>query len=357
MAQHGKWNSNVSTTKMISGGRPDERERQVFDVDGRLLMSFTDMYDTAWHVASMSAYTYNAAGLIASHEKMVASGVLGTPLKPHMKDEYNYTPSGQVERMTTYSWDINLQRHEPIHRNVYTYSSGRLISDIYESYNVGVWYQAKMITYSYPTPNMVEVTYQDRNFATTSWENRDKQERMLDGNGNTIMMVNYQYYMGAWALSSYQYSIYDVNNNLLSQETLWFNSTTQQLEPIQYLSYTYNDENNVVSYARKMGYNNVYSNTDSIHYYYGYPTAVTEPNNTTNALQVYPIPASNSLHINMAATGSYHVYLYDATGKLAKAVSATGLCTINVQDLSAGNYVLQVQAGGSISSKKVMIAR
>ena len=71
--------------------------------------------------------------------------------------------------------------------------------------------------------------------------------------------------------------------------------------------------------------------------------------------EIYPIPASDRLHIRPASDNTYRWTLTDLTGKTLQSGEATGETDIDTKSFSSGIYLLQIDEGGDHSVTKVVI--
>ncbi len=93
------------------------------------------------------------------------------------------------------------------------------------------------------------------------------------------------------------------------------------------------------------------------------PLAISNLNTTINGtVNVYPNPATDFINVeltlnNMAQSVSYEIY--DMTGRMIAQVKRANIsidkAQINVQSLSAGSYILKINADNAISSHKVNV--
>ncbi|MDD3281168.1 MAG: T9SS type A sorting domain-containing protein [Bacteroidales bacterium] len=75
-----------------------------------------------------------------------------------------------------------------------------------------------------------------------------------------------------------------------------------------------------------------------------------------NKIKTYPNPVKENLYIENAENSN--IYVYNTLGKLLKKVQHVSKTTeINVSDLSNGMYVIKIQNGTAIQTKKIQILK
>lgn len=73
-------------------------------------------------------------------------------------------------------------------------------------------------------------------------------------------------------------------------------------------------------------------------------------------IQIYPNPAKEFFHIQMAETGNYQVQLHDISGKIVRHIhSQNALIPVSVSGLSNGIYFYTITNGASFSSGKIFV--
>ena len=80
-------------------------------------------------------------------------------------------------------------------------------------------------------------------------------------------------------------------------------------------------------------------------------TLGTIENNLLSTLVIYPNPAKNQLSFNKAFEKPINLEIFDITGRKVKQVDYTD-STIDISELSSGNYILKITSGNVTSIKK-----
>ncbi|WP_224484557.1 T9SS type A sorting domain-containing protein [Robertkochia aurantiaca] len=79
---------------------------------------------------------------------------------------------------------------------------------------------------------------------------------------------------------------------------------------------------------------------------------------SSDLVKVYPNPVNrkDNLNIALSGTGKKEIAFYDITGKMVKRLSTEkNSMTMNVSDLGAGVYILNVKSDSIQITKKVII--
>jgi hypothetical protein len=76
-----------------------------------------------------------------------------------------------------------------------------------------------------------------------------------------------------------------------------------------------------------------------------------------SGLMVYPNPARDEVNISLPAAGNAQLSVFDMNGKLMIQQGVQQNTRINTQGWTPGLYMIQVQDGAKMSSRKVMVQR
>jgi len=76
-----------------------------------------------------------------------------------------------------------------------------------------------------------------------------------------------------------------------------------------------------------------------------------------SGLMVYPNPARDEVFVNLDAASNARLSVFDMNGKLMLQEGIQQNTRINTQGWTPGLYMIQVQDGGKMSSRKVMVQR
>jgi hypothetical protein len=353
------WNSDTvysyNAASAVKG-----RYRNKF-TNGMLVEKNTDaLTGGTWFNGERDLYTYDGNGKVASHEKWSYSVGLGT-MRKQQKETWQYDGAGNITEYMFYVADPSMPSNPsfiPAYRNTYTYAGGKVSLSLQESYVMGAWENSGRTTYTYPNATTIEEVNESYNMG--SWQLASGMDKTLDANGNVILVVNKLHNGTGWENMNERHYTYDANGKVLTHELKEWNGGTLENKLMD--TYSYNSDGNILKSTSRPWDGTAYAvlpgSTDR-YYYYGFPVSVGKAPATTQGIEVYPVPASSSFTIQMPGGGQYRAHLYDGMGRLVKTQTdlSTGIANLNVQDLPAGNYVLQVQAGGNVASQQVVIAK
>lgn len=360
------WNYGLKATYEVNGSGITAKNKltQTTDAAGRVTEVLNEYnFGNGWQESSKYFYTYDASGNITERESWSPSGPNG-PLKMYWKETYAFNTANQLTEVINYRWDnmVVPQQYTAQTRTTYTYNGTQLTTILEERNNNGSWEPTTRNNYTYPTPTIVEMIVERYNPLNSSWTPSVMNTETLDANGNVIHNLTAIYAgSGNWENDHEYHYTYDAANNMLTNEVKdWDNGI---LEPSVLYAYTYNSDNHKTSYVLKEWDGSAYvpaNGNDSIRYHYAFPTGIATAAKSKNDVQIYPVPASNSITIRFANddNAAHTATLLNATGQVVKHTQLAGnMAQVDVQDVPAGNYILQVHNGASVATQKIVIAR
>jgi hypothetical protein len=96
---------------------------------------------------------------------------------------------------------------------------------------------------------------------------------------------------------------------------------------------------------------------DSVSYVYEVlPVSVVNTYKPAPHISIFPNPAGGFVNIDALPGTNYNAIIIDMAGKIVKSFSGTTY-RLDIHDIPAGNYLLQVHAGGAVAVEKLVIAR
>ena len=148
----------------------------------------------AWNLEMRSIYKYNSAGQqVSAVTRSVHTG------QYQDKDSTGYDAQGKVVLHGTYSWANNSWRLIGGSKEIKTYNSSNLLTEIIGlSVKQGVWTNASRITTSYNTGNAVseETSYY---WSNNSWEPHERRNYVYGAAGGEPIQIIFQHYnSGGW---------------------------------------------------------------------------------------------------------------------------------------------------------------
>jgi hypothetical protein len=77
----------------------------------------------------------------------------------------------------------------------------------------------------------------------------------------------------------------------------------------------------------------------------------------TEAIEVYPNPAAQTLHVVIPTLGDRKFCMYNLSGQMVLETSVMGETAIDISNLSNGMYVFKIFGGQKVSSGKVVVQK
>ena len=286
--------------------------------------------------------------------------------------EYELMEDGNWEPIGKYTYEYDADGHMvlsvgyelqeewlPTARMTWEYEGGRLINDIYYYHGETDWMPLTRNDYSYNAEGLCQQQLQ------SNWEGEwiecYKVEYEYDEVGNRIMETSSTCYdLDEWIYTYRKQYSYDVHNNLIASGEYYYNETDWELESS--MTYIYDLTVPVESTA---GIMMVWDEEMPIHdkllswqlRAYGdewtttlfYSNCVGLNENPESLLQLWPNPASETIHID--GLNAAEVQVYNAHGQLVKTVQGSN--EINVSSLPQGMYFVTV----GNSTQKIVVNR
>lgn len=301
---------------------------QIVRIDGYQELNFV------WKHVYYIEYTYNAQGLLASRSNYNNFG------EWELGGVYNYTydSDGNITLAELTMNSATVQRIE------YEYSDGRLLREIWKNadFESGLLTPAEKIEYSYGSNGLVQeaASYVYEN----TWIYNGKKEYTYDDAGNCTEYVSKNPQNQIVERSVYEYEQRSVDDTYIpvipeDQRPYIYDNTN-----IYYTEHWYTiDIDNVLQYV--CDYNYFYNGIDGIG----------TPEDGTSSVKIHPNPASNAIFIDFEPEGPATISIFDQLGRQVK--RADFQQSIDVSDLPAGAYFLQIRTPDNVSAKTFCIAR
>lgn len=372
-------------------------------------------YTYQWQSGRGSTYNNDTIRFDVSYHY----GLQGASQGEETKTVRTYTASNILLTSTTYEYDPLLNIWDPFKADSFTVSNNGQVLEWrrYTTYNGSnsmfdhYWYK-----YSYDAQGRLLIE-EVQEIVDTTRPNMPSPPKWrcyyrYGSNGNLLAdSTVYQYAQGVWRNESrteYHYDaggnkvrvdVYDVDgvNGLVGQSFYNYNASGLLVKDsivrffslgkgYQVLLYTYNTQGQLVADTFRSNYLatvwpiSIYSytpfgdlsektlaHTDSnarsvvidgrLRYYYQlyWPTGVEETSSKSADITLYPNPATNVLHINTSEEYT-QARIYNSMGQMVKLVNANSE-QVNVSDLPAGNYYLQLSSSGGAVKRSFVIVR
>ena len=303
---------------------------------------------------------------------------------PHSKIDYGYDINHNLITDTYYEYDTTKKVYNLIDQFVYTYDTkGNKLTDSYSTWNT--------------TTKKYDAVDQYKNSYTA------------DNNNDTSTYLTYNALTRKWVNSSRDVFSYDANSNLLTDNYTEWNATTSNWEDVTRTQNNYDSKNNRTlsadqdynikrgkwtnAYQAQYLYDtsvsksqlilpydeetvNIFFKTKHIKTYeynwnaitskwdtvaattYNYKLesgSITQP--TTNfEVSVYPNPSHEMISILVKNnTERLGIKIYDLSGKLIQSDELSGNSIININGLTQGIYILQINKGLTLVGNKKLV--
>jgi hypothetical protein len=338
--------------------------RQTFDAQGRVIFLDHDSWNAGVpEPGSRIAYTYDANGnlLTATRQSYQAPGSYSNVSRV----SYTYNASNQVTEQANENWAGGTGIWVVFDRIVYTYNSNnQLIEEVVQKNQSPLpWAGQTRKLYTYTGNNNTMIVSEVR---SSGWVPVYRLLNSFDANGKITGIERHEWMTSYWKNIDSMVLTLDNNGNVLLQEARAWDGSAYVHTTAH--SYTW------VATATPSGFSmasntaktwNSTTNTyapvtddDSISYFHDVVVSVPGTPALAQPVNIYPNPAGGFVHLG-AVQSTYHAIITDMAGRVVKTCSGDGKLTtrLDVQDIPAGNYILQVHAGGNVSVEKLVIAR
>ncbi|RYE23688.1 MAG: T9SS type A sorting domain-containing protein [Sphingobacteriales bacterium] len=327
-------NSGIFTVKHL--------KHFVYDAANRIIndTSFEPSIAGTWEPSIAVTYTYDASGNLKEQQYFGYAGGNWQPY-PWQIIDHTYTAGNQLLNQVILAGSGGTTT-TPQYRNLFTYSGG----------------------------NRTSWTYQSWDFTNNLWKDEQKEDYWYNTAGDLEELVSYidLPIIGLDTQGKNVYT-YDANHNLTQTLGIWFNSNTRTFYEANRLTFTsnsYGQTTRVISETAGGTSGWTYESGDfDYHYYYEdyYPTTVAKLQQQGGALKVYPVPANNSLNVDIKwdVEQAYTLTIADMMGRVVHSEQRTEnseQSAIDISMLPAGAYniILKGDKGG-LQHSKFTIAR
>ena len=266
------------------------------------------------------------------------------------------------------TWDTGVWTNNG--KNTYTYSGHLVLSDLAQSWNTATatWDNSSLSTFHYNASNNQDTaSYQTWNSSSSTWENSSRDYYIYNADGNLIEDNTQFWNVSGWVdAGKIVYSNFTGSNPLTSVTFQWDGS---QFIKSDSAANTYNTYGQLTD-SRTQTWDTVASawsvsdnDADLRLYYEEYTTVVQNVVNAGGTSRVYPVPAANSLsvEVNWDLPQAFIISLYNAQGMVLRQVQVPAMARykddLQISDLPVGNYLLKIDGARGHLEQKVVIIR
>ncbi len=333
----------------------EHRFIQQFDATDQVVVRTVEIPDNGgWRKMGEENYKYDPNGnlLVKTALYQYAPGVWD----PREKTINTYNSNGKIERILEIARDpLNAAKWDTASRSVYHYDiSGNLLIQV-DTIFAGIPREADSTKYSYDASGLcIYISRKHlRDFFGAQWEDGPSNAFSYNANND----IDVQYFL-------------DKNGDTTAVETNHYSG--HQLTSVVHKRtdstiFTYNSEGYLNSYQMFEWFAGSWSlrhDNPAGEYYYepNFPVGLKPISSPSNAMTLYPVPASNTLHIQMIEKeqNPYSLIIADREGKLLfrDTYLSNSNKVINVNELPTGIYnITLIGTKGDIHNGKISILK
>ncbi|WP_118975844.1 T9SS type A sorting domain-containing protein [Taibaiella koreensis] len=367
---HQNWNTAAGTWENYS------KRSFTYTTENRLATYVNQLWNTTsgnWDNVAKSVYTYDINGNMTSEIRSVwnTSGGVWNLLSNSI---YTYNSNNLRDDFLSQTWNTGSNTWVNSLHWIYSYTGTNLDFSILQLWNTGagIWDNYEKDIYTYTVTHKISIDDRQK-WIAGSWTN-DRRYLYIYTPGDDLDNVTGEDWdagFSTWISKSRDLSTWDANHNKIANVNQQLNTSTLLMENRYQTLYTYTAGNDVVFMETK-GWDaatatwqyNTSSSGRSRFYYETYSTTGIAPvANTVNCV-LYPVPASDVLHISVQweVAKPVEVAICDMYGHIIqrwtdKSVTAAYNRTLPVQHLAAGNYMIKLSSGNQTANKVFTVTR
>ena len=287
-----------------------EMEYELMDGDWELIGRYTYEYDADGHMVLSEGYEFQGEWL------------------PTARMTWEYEDGRLINDIYYYHGETDWM---PLTRNDYTYNADGLCQQQLQSQWEGTWTESYKTEYEYDEAGNRVLQTSSTHYDLDDWLYIYQMQYSYDANGNVIAYGDYYYNESDWELESSMTYVYDLTVPV--EATAGIMMVWDEEMPIH---------NKLLSWQLR-AYGDEWTTT------LFYSNCVGLNENPVSLLQLWPNPASETIHID--GLNAAEVQVYNALGQLVKRVQGSN--EINVSSLPEGMYFIKV----GNNTRKIIVKR
>ena len=334
--------------------KPTYKYTRLYDQSDSLIEMRTDKYDEStktWLLDYKCTYSYKPGHLI---DYVLTEN----PATGQWMNLYYYDGAQNLLSIEEYTWASTSNQWVATYANdYYGYTNGKLTTtkqmydgiihnEIWHKYDNNGLLITDSITYLHTNSTLIRYTYYANNLA--------KSKEMLLWDIQTSLWVPVEKERYAFA----------ANNSRTDVVYLHWNEQQNKYDTSSRDTFYYNNYGQLLK-TQSQAYKNGTWNNDGPVYtrHYAHPTNIPGINPKESSILFYPIPATTHTNLEMIfdKPTDFSVIIFDMQGRMVKqfADKAEGhyIKNINVQEMPAGQYMLQVKTNNETISKNFTVIR
>ncbi len=347
------------------------RSVQEFDTNNNLLTTVTQNWDGvitfSWVNQFKFIYSYNSSNkkvsMVTQHWDGTSAWITDS------KNAYSYNAANQLYLDQFLLWD-GVSTYNPSTQKTYYFdAAGNITNETDVLFVAGTPTFTSDTDYTYNASNKL-VTKTGNTWSGSAWVNGIRWTNFYDTTtGNNTNQLT-ETYNGTAFVNSMQRTFSNFNSNhmaLTEIDQTWDPTGSGSWVDKYKFTYTYNSSNQLTSATRQsndisIGWAYAFGDTKSVYYYGAYVNAVYNVSNTGGDASVYPVPAQNTLNIDLkwneaqAAT----VAICDMQGKVVDQWSTPSATqnhhSLNISNYAAGVYFVKIAGAEGQIVKQIVVA-
>ncbi|HRO42462.1 MAG TPA: T9SS type A sorting domain-containing protein [Flavipsychrobacter sp.] len=335
-----------------------EHRFQAFNGAGKASKYTRQVWSTAlnsWEDKWRYVYNYNN-DLTLLQKTSFDLYIAGTGWAPHVLYNNFYDNVGNVLKMRSTAYVMT-----------FTYDgNNNMLTRIDSQANISpfYWYGKEKFIFTYDANNRV-ISYIVQQGVSGNWVDKEKFEHVYTGN-NITQKIEYQWSNNTWELKGRNVSLFDANNNVLSDEVQYWDVASNSYKSVSKRKWTYNNFNQPLTYHSETfetSTNSWSSTVDDFFYRYYYQSYIPASVNDLSSdfdLKLFPQPARNELQLELLRNyAPFSLSVYDVQGRLLKQEANVRLQThkLNVSNFQAGTYFLKINLEDRQLSKQFIVVK
>ena len=334
-----------------------------FDANGRTETTKYEFYDNGqWNTEGYETYTYDANGNVATTLDAYNNGTTWDSTRGTL----TYNPQGKVTLQLNEDYNTVTMMWEPMRRTTLTYNAnGDMLTSTTEVWNMGQWQNSYRVANTYVN-NLLSESLNEVWFSGM-WHNSNKEIFSYDANGNLTQNLNDYWNAGQWEPGQRITHTYNANNDKTSTTYENYGSGNYEYQNrVLYDNYnTYHQEGIETNetWNATLGQFEMQDGDEETRYYYEeYSQSVKDSKGAVAGMHIYPNPARGMLKVSATFDEAVvaSLTMLDMNGRTVKQTMLPAVrqqnTTINISNLPAGTYLLQMNANGKMQMQKVVIS-
>ncbi len=312
----------------------DEIEKYSYNAQGQTTVELYASFDGSQWDSMRTTYTYNAQGRLAQQANENWDNSSSQWVQ---SDRFTntYDANGNLTLELQEFWDGNNNQYAPVNRTTNTYVNNLLTVALFEYISNGQWINAGQTLYTYNAQGNVTLQ-ENQNWGQGAWVPGNRITNTYNSTNDMITSTREDFILGQFETQGRRTMTYNNYHQVLVETEEGYNTTTGQFEMQD-------------------------GNQEMRNYYEEYTNSVKDTKAAGGNFSVYPVPAKGVLHLrtSLNEATSATIQLLDMNGRVVKQQQLPTAkqfnTAIDIANLPAGNYIMQLNASGKVMTQKVTV--